>query len=89
MGESSILTYALPIGVMYFLLSPGMLFEYSSLTGCSSTNKETDTVSFNDMFVHSLFMLLAVVIIHNVNRCATGPSGGCKPQFDVFQKMFN
>ena len=87
MGESSIITYAFPIGAMYVLLSPGVLFEYTSLTGCATT-QDKDTVSFDDMFVHSLFMLLAVVVIHNVNRCTSGPAGGCKPQFDVFKKFF-
>ena len=85
-GTSSIATYAIPISVAYALISPGVLFEYSKLTGLARESEKE--ISFNDMFIHSLFMVLAVLMIHNINRCTTGPVGGCKPQFDVFKNIF-
>ena len=78
---TSVFTYAIPISIAYALLSPGVIFEYSKLMGDDTSS--SDDVSFRDLFTHTMLMIVAVIIIHNANRCISGPQGGCSPQYKL------
>ena len=78
---TSVFTYAIPISIAYALLSPGVIFEYSKLMGDDTSS--SDDVSFKDLFTHTMLMIVVMVIIHNINRCISGPQGSCSPQYKL------